>query len=165
MKRSLRNLFGGLNGRAAAPRSAPPTTTRLHVEQLEERAVPTINLLDYKFVMPGAGTFHATWENFVTGAFKGDFVDAKTGIDVAVAGKLTHLSGHWDAITFHGDGYKPLESEHVNFAGYLSEGQQLDEIIPPTMEGVLTETVTSFLTFPPHSTTSSHWEVSVGKWI
>jgi hypothetical protein len=155
----LRHLFGKRDGRR------PARTTQLRVEQLEERAVPTVNLLPYRFALPGAGTFHATSENFVTGAFQGVFTDAKTGIDVAVTGKLTHLFGNWDTMTFQGNGQKWLEFEHVKFNGYLNEGQALDNIYPPKMEGYLTETVSWFITIPPQSSTTTHWEVSVGHWM
>jgi hypothetical protein len=163
MNLSLRHLFGKRGGRA----TRPAHTTQLRVEQLEERAVPTVNLLPYKFAMPGVGTFHATNENFATGAFQGVFTDAKTGINVAVTGKLTPLGGHWkwDTMTFQGNGWRWFESEHVKFNGYLNEGQQLDIIIPPMMEGYLTESLTWFITIPPHSSTTTHWEVSVGQWI
>jgi hypothetical protein len=45
MKLSLRNLLRNLIGRGAArKRSRPTPTTRLQVEQLEQRLVPTVNL-------------------------------------------------------------------------------------------------------------------------
>jgi hypothetical protein len=51
MKRCLRNVLRRLRSRGAAHRPARPgKTTRLEVEQLQDRAVPTIiNLLPYTF--------------------------------------------------------------------------------------------------------------------
>src|SRR5262249_44604725 len=148
MNLSLRHLFANRRGRR------PAYTTQLRVEELEERAVPTVNLLPYKFVMPGTGTFHATSENFATGAFQGTFTDAKTGIKVTVSGKLTHLWGSFDKMDFDGKGSAWFEGEHVHFNGFLNEGQP--NSVPPTMEGTLTETVTFFI-LPPHSSTTSQW--------
>jgi hypothetical protein len=166
MMQSLRNWFRNPRGRpAATPAARRPPTVCLRVEQLEERAVPTVNLLPYKFVTPGVGTFHATSENFATGAFKGVFTDAKTGINVAVTGKLTHLWGEWDTMTFQGNGSNLFEFEHVEFNGYLNEGQALDNVYPPHTQGFLTETVTWFDTLPPHSTTTVHYEWGAGQWI
>ena len=54
MKLSLRNLLRNLIGRGAArKRSRPTPTTRLQVEQLEQRLVPTVNLSSMEI---GAGT-------------------------------------------------------------------------------------------------------------
>jgi hypothetical protein len=97
MKTYLRNLLRRLPGRSRARGSARPSaTSRLHVESLEERAVPAVmNLTGYTFALPG-GTLHVTTENVITGVFHATFDDASSGIDVCVTGKLTPVGSHWD---------------------------------------------------------------------
>src|SRR5262249_14758046 len=70
----------------------------LHVERLEERAVPAFNIVPYNFTMPGVGAFHATFENLLTGYFQGSFTDFKSKITDNVSGQLVHLQGSYDHI-------------------------------------------------------------------
>ena len=167
MKLSLRNLLGRCVHRSAARSPAPPAdVARLSVERLEDRAVPTVNLIPYHFVLPNAGTLQVTSQNFLTDSFKGTFTDSHSGIKVAISGQLTPVFGNWDRMTFHGSGHAWLESETVKFNGWLNEGQALDEIIPPKVEGYLTENHVLFISpFPgqdPHWSTAS-WEMAHGQ--
>ena len=167
MNLSLRNLFGGRTGRSPARSTARPAgASRLTVERLEERTVPTVNLIPYHFNLPNAGTLKVTSENFLTGTFNGTFTDSHSGIRVAVAGQLTPVGGNWDRMTFQGSGRAWLEGETVRFNGWLNEGQALDVVIPPTVEGDLTESYVLFISpYPnqdPHWSSTS-WEMAYGQ--
>ena len=149
---SLASFVKNCSGRNPAPRAV-----RLQVEPLEDRLVPTVNLPSYVFNFPGVGTFHATNEQvstngiWVTATFSGVFADAKSGINVPVTGNLFGVGQPLttDFISFHGSASKGIEAESVKFGGILNEGQQLDEIIPPSLQGVLTEDYTWFTSVNP----------------
>jgi hypothetical protein len=157
MRLSLRNLLGRRTvTRPARPRTRPAGAARLHVERLEERAVPAaFNILPYTFTMSGVGSFHATFEDFAHGHFGGFFMDSKSGIMAHVSGQLVHVNGtNYDHIVFVGDGQKssPLETEHVRLDyGLLYEGPAA----PPQIRGVLTEAYTLYV--PPMPL---HWTVT-----
>src|SRR5262249_19901080 len=156
MRLSLRNLLGRRTGtRPARPRPRPGGADRLHVERLEERAVPAaFNLLPYIFTMPGVGSFHATFET-PAGYFGGSFTDFKSGITAQGSGQLVHLNGtSYDHIFFRGEGQKlkPLETELVVLDGLLYEGPAA----PPQIRGKLTEADTLFI--PPAP--PLHWTVT-----
>jgi hypothetical protein len=146
MNLSLRDLASFVKCRRPDHCGGRPAL-RLQVEQLEQRAVPTINLPSYTFNFPGVGTFHATSEIVssngvgVTATFNGVFSDAKSGINVPVKGNLFGVGQPLttDFLSFRGGAAKGIEMETAQFAGILHEGQQLDVIIPPSLEGVLTE--------------------------
>jgi hypothetical protein len=75
MRRSLRNLFQAFAGRPIAPRAAPPRRTpRLHVEALEERAVPAALLVDQYYDFGAPGTLHIT-SIAAHGKFSGTFTE------------------------------------------------------------------------------------------
>ena len=170
MNLTLLNLFGGRAGRSAARSPARPTGgARLSVERLEDRAVPTADLLGYYFTLPNAGTLHVTnvnfQNNFLTETFKGTFTDSHSGIVCQVSGQWTPVVGNWDRFSFQGSGHAWLEGETVQFDGWLNEGQALDVVIPPKVEGYLTENHVLFISpFPgqdPHWSTTS-WEMAYG---
>jgi hypothetical protein len=167
MNLTLRNLFGGLAGRSAARSPARPAGgARLSVERLDERAVPAVNLVPYHFALPNAGTLQVTSQNFQTDTFQGTFTDSHSGINVAVSGQLTPVGGNWDRMTFQGSGHAWLEGESVQFKGWLNEGQALDVVIPPMVEGYLTENYVLFTSpYPnqdPHWSSTS-WEMAYGQ--
>jgi hypothetical protein len=169
MNLSLRHLLGRPTRRSATQSTARPAApSRLTVERLEERSVPTVNLIPYHFNLPNAGTLQVTAQNFLTGTFQGTFADSHSGATIPVSGRLTHVSGNWDSMAFVGSGRVGLglELEDVHFNGWLNEGQALDEIIPPTMEGVLTENFYLYLGpySRPQSWSTSPWEVATGQW-
>jgi hypothetical protein len=155
MKLSLRNLLRRRSDRGLARRSTRPAkTTRLDVEQLQDRVVPSfINVLPYTFNLPGAGPVHFTSENFATGAIAGTFHDLSSGINVAVAGQLTALGPRVDKIVFVGAGSKPLEHETVNFVGEVVDYRPF---APEMMSGVLTENYWVTVPWGP----PLHWSVT-----
>ena len=167
MNLSLRNLLGGRAGRPSARSTARPAVgARLSVERLEERAVPAVNLVPYHFVLPNAGTLQVTIQDFQKDTFKGTFTDSHSGIVCQVSGQWTPVVGNWDRFSFQGSGHAWLEGETVQFDGWLNEGQALDVVIPPMMEGYLTENYVLF-TSPnpaqdPHWSTTS-WEMAYGQ--
>jgi hypothetical protein len=154
MNLSLRNLFRTRSGRAPArtsPRSA--RTTRLEVEALEERAVPTMNLKGYVFPMPGATL---SVSNEIGNTFWGTFADATSGINVPVTGQLAPLGPpQLDAMHFGGMAQKGLETEQVVFNGQLHEGPS------PLMMGQLTE----HYALPIAMWTTTRFVESYGRWI
>ena len=140
MKLSLRNLFRGLNGSAAAQTSPRPPVkkTRLQVERLEERDVPTTNVLWYNFPIYNAAHVQ-TGNLFIStetssGGITGTFSDFSQGINFNVTGQLKYLGGGWDTMDFSGSGGNVLNYEWVDFNGYVTENS------PPWMEGTLTQT-------------------------
>ena len=157
MRLSLRNLLGRRTGtRPARPRHRPAGAARLHVERLEERAVPAaFNIVPYNFTMPGVGSFHATFE-LPTGYFGGTFTDSKSLITAQVKGQLVHINGtSYDHIYFFGQGHTPsaIETEFVRLDnGLLYEGPAA----PPQIRGVLTEAFTLYI--PPAP--PLHWTVT-----
>jgi hypothetical protein len=131
MKWSLCNLFRNSTSRAAAPiAGCSARTTRLEVESLEDRAVPTMNLTGYSFSMPAASLYVS---QEIGTQFWGSFFDAKSGIAIPVTGQLNPIGNQLDAMSFHGSGMKGLESEQVVFNGKLHEGPA------PLMFGQVTE--------------------------
>jgi hypothetical protein len=159
MNLSLRNLFRTRTGRAAAPPSRrPDQTTRLEVEALEERAVPTISLKGYLFPMPNATL---TVSNQIGSTFWGTFHDATSGFNVPVSGQLAPLGPpKLDAIHFGGAVSVGFEAEQVVFNGELYEGP------PPLMMGQLAEHYTVTLPFlPPLSWTTFERVETYGRWI
>jgi hypothetical protein len=135
----LRNLLRRLRGRSLARGSAHPAkTTRLEVERLQDRIVPTIiNLVPLNFTMPGAGTLHVSTE-LPTGAFWGTFHDVNSNWDIPVVGQLTSLGPRTDNIVFHGAAAKPQlgERETVSFVGEVVDYRPA---APELMTGTLTE--------------------------
>ena len=102
MKLSLRNLLRNLIGRGAArKRSRPTPTTRLQVEQLEQRLVPTVNLSSMEI---GAGTgkgvplVQTEQINPGQATFQGCYEDPN-GHWIPVNGPLQQM-GSWDQMTF-----------------------------------------------------------------
>jgi hypothetical protein len=164
MKLSLATLLKCFGGRGAGRCSSRPRA-RLQVEQLEERAVPAVYLPNYYFNFPGVGSFHATSEPAVSpynvvSQFSGTFFDAKSGISISVSCKILGFgSVPFNFMSFQGGAGKGLEFESVRFLGILNEGQQLDIIIPPTMQGSLTEDYTWLTSVnpqnDPHQTVST----------
>jgi hypothetical protein len=155
MKRSLRNLFRALTGQGATRTSRrPAATARPQVEALEERAVPTMNLTNYNFALPGA-VLHVTSQT--GGTFSGTFVDGMSGITVPVTGQLTPLGPPLlDAMSFGGMGQNASELEWVAFGGQLLESQ------PPLMTGQLNEQYA----VPTHMWTTAEPVQSYGwQWI
>jgi len=154
MKRSLRNLFRALTGRGADRTSRrPAATTQPQVEALEERAVPTMNLTNYNFMLPGAVLHVASQTG---GTFSGTFWDRTSGISVPVTGQLSPIGLPVDAMSFAGTGQNGWEFEHVSFGGMLVESQS------PLMTGQLTEWFygddwTTFPPPPPQAVQSSGW--------
>ena len=167
MNLTLLNLFGGRAGRSAARSPARPTGgARLSVERLEERAVPAVNLVPYHFALPNAGTLQVTLQDFQKDTFQGTFTDSHSGIVNQVSGQWTPVGNNWDRISFQGSGHAWLEGETVQFNGWLNEGQALDVVIPPMVEGDLTENYVLFTSpYPnqdPHWSTTS-WEMASGQ--
>jgi hypothetical protein len=139
MKLSLRNLFQGLDGSAAAQTSPRPAVkkTRLEVERLEERDVPTANILWYNFPIYN-GAQVQTGDLFIStetaGTFTGTFWDFSQGINFGVSGHLKYLGAGWDTMNFSGSGGTFLNYEWVNFNGFVTENS------PHWMEGTLSQT-------------------------
>ena len=129
MTRSLRNLFTSLCGKGAVRNSARPAQKiRLQVEALEERAVPTANLVNCNIPIYKSEVLHVATENLSTGAFAGTFAG------MAVTGKLTSLNNGWDSMTFQGSGpLKNYGGESVAFSGKIVEACFY-------VEGTLTQT-------------------------
>ena len=171
MKLTLRNLLGHCAGRSAARSTARPAEmTRLKVERLEDRAVPTADLLGYYFTLPNAGTLHVTnvnfQNNFLTETFKGTFTDSHSGIVCQVSGQCSNIpGGNLDLFSFHGSGGAWLEGETVKFSGWLVEIQIPRVAIPAWIKGRLTENHVLFISpFPgqdPHWSSTS-WEMAYG---
>ena len=156
MKLSLAKLLKCFGVRGAGRCSSRPRV-RLQVEQLEERAVPAVYLPNYYFNLPGVGSFHATSEPAVSpynvvSQFSGTFFDARSGINIPVSCKILGFGSlPLNFMSFQGSAYKGLELESVGFLGILNEGQQLDIIIPPTMQGSLTENYTWLTSVNPQN--------------
>jgi hypothetical protein len=134
MKGYLRNLVRRLCGPAGGS-ARPAKTTRLEVEQLQDRVVPSIINLAPNFNMPGAGTLHVTGE-LPSGAFWGTFHDASSNINVPVSGQLTSIAPNADKIVFSGAAANPFERETVSFVGEVVDYRP---IAPELMSGMLTE--------------------------
>ena len=139
MKLSLRNLFQGLNGGAAAQTSPRPSAkkTRLQVERLEEREVPTANIFGYNFPIYNAahvqtGDLYIATE--INGTITGTFWDFSQGINFGVKGQLKYIGSGWDTMQFSGSGGNVLNYEWVNFNGYVTENPL------HWMEGTLSQT-------------------------
>jgi hypothetical protein len=140
-------------------------TLSLHVEQLEERAVPTVNLVPYhfNFTAPTPGTLVVTSENVLQHTFKGTFTDANTGANIAVGGAWTPWGGGLDAIHFQGSARVPSkghlilpEWESVDFNGWLQERGGLDYVTLPRLSGWMDETLTVASGLPGHY---GHWSI------
>jgi len=85
-------MFRGLNGIAKARSSPRPSIkkARLQLERLEQREVPTANILGYEF--PIYNTAHVqTGELYITtefnGTITGTFWDFTQGINFSVSGQ------------------------------------------------------------------------------
>jgi hypothetical protein len=134
MKRYLRDLVRRLCGPGGGS-ARPARTTRLEVEQLQDRVVPAIINLSANFNLPGAGTLHVTTE-LASGQFWGIFHDASSNINVPVSGQLTSLTPNTDKIVFGGFGANAFERETVSFVGEVTDYRP---IAPELMTGMLTE--------------------------
>jgi hypothetical protein len=141
MKVPLLSAFRSLGERLQTRRnSGLAGKTRLGVERLEERAVPTANINNlvfpiYDATMHQTGLLHITQENFNTKTFAGVLTDYAFGMSVGVTGQLTPL-GSWDRISFSGSASNGFQSESVSFKGYVSE----PHVLPQTeLSGSLTQ--------------------------
>jgi len=129
MKRFLRNLFGCLTGSAPARTSVRrQRTAHLHVEHLEERAVPTIAMLSnlhFALQSPSGsqvGTLYITRETsggLFTGYF--DEVVGASTVQIPVTGQLTPIAlPGYDEIWFSGSvhpGNNLSATDSVSFEG------------------------------------------------
>jgi hypothetical protein len=144
MSLSFRNLFKGLGGRAAARTSPRPSLkTRLQVERLEGRELPTAMIAFYNFPIYNAaqvktGNLYISNEIPSTGQFWGTFEDLSQGLNIAVTGQLKQISSSWDTMTFKGSGGSVFNNESVNFTGWVTENSL------HWMEGTLTQTYQSY---------------------
>jgi hypothetical protein len=150
MKLSLLRAFRSLGKRRQTRTNLGlARKTRLGVERLEERAVPTANINNLTFPIYNGlhqtGLLHITQENFVNrtvsdvlmhyATFSGVLTDYAFGMNVPVAGQLTPL-GKWDRISFSGSASNGLKSESVLFKGWASE----PNVFPKTeLTGSLTQ--------------------------
>src|SRR5208282_3182963 len=136
MKCFLRNLFRSLTGSAAVRPAARQTArTRLQVEHLEQRAVPTaVNLINTSLALaPVAGgntmaTLTVYTENLATGKFSGNLhevVDGQT-YNISVSGVVGQApapnpKSNEEALTFQGS--QGLQG--VSFTGDVTVPDQM----------------------------------------
>ena len=144
MKLSLRNLFRNLTGRGTArKRSRPTLTTRLQVEQLEQRLVPTVDLSNMEISFGfGKGTLFVQGEQIQGGqaTFWGGFEDPN-GHWIPIKGQLQQM-GSWDQMTFKGSAWQWGVGESVNFNGWVNEANLKPWLGGTWVEGTLSETIT-----------------------
>jgi hypothetical protein len=165
MKLFLRNLFKGPNGRGAARTSPRPSLkTRLEVERLEGRELPTANIAFYTFPIYNAahvktGDLYVSLEDVSKGKFWGTFEDFSSGLNIPVSGQLKYVGSGWDTMTFQGSGGNFFSNESVNFTnGWVTENS------PHWMEGWLSETYQVWVWPYGYKTWStSTYEVSLGS--
>jgi hypothetical protein len=142
MQVSLRNLLQYLTRRGAArPSSRPARTTRLQVEQLEQRLVPTVNLANMEIGFGfGKGTLFVQTEQINGGqaTFQGGFEDPN-GNWIPIKGQLQQV-GNWDQMTFQGSHYNWGIGESVNFNGWVNEANLKPFLGGTQVEGTLSET-------------------------
>jgi hypothetical protein len=145
MKLSLRNLFRNLTGRGTArKRSRPTLTTRLQVEQLEQRLVPTVDLSNMEISFGfGKGTLFVQGEQTQGGqtTFWGGFEDPN-GAWIPIKGQLQQM-GSWDQMTFWGSAWQHLvkHGESVNFNGWVNEANLKPSLGGTWVWGTLSETI------------------------
>jgi len=144
MKLSLHNLYQFFAGRGAVrKRSRPTLTTRLQVEQLEQRLVPTVDLSNMEIGFGfGKGTLFVQGEQTQGGqtTFWGGFEDPN-GAWIPIKGQLQQM-GSWDQMTFKGSAQQGAFGESVNFNGWVNEAI-LKQLLGGTwVEGTLSETFT-----------------------
>jgi hypothetical protein len=164
MKLFSRNLFKGANGRAAARTSPRPSLkTRLQVERLEGREVPTANIAFYNFPIYNAahvktGDLYVSNENLSTGQFSGTFEDFSRGLNIAVTGQLKYVGSGWDTMTFQGSGGTFFNHESVNFNGWVTENSL------HWMEGTLSQTYQVWVwPYGYRTWSTATYEVSLGS--
>jgi hypothetical protein len=170
MKLSLSNLVGKLTGRGSARTSRRRTqTSRLHVEQLDQRLVPTVNLANKLIGFGNVGTLFVYSEtiNGSSANFSGGFEDG-SGHWIPVTGHLQQ-QGAWDQMTFHGGISNFVTSESVKFNGWVNE-PSLNKVLGGTVaEGTLTEDFSWLQSLYPsirfgHSSTSE-WVHGYAQYI
>jgi hypothetical protein len=165
MRLSLRNLLRNLTGCGSARRSRRSAPSfRPHVEQLDQRLVPTANLYMHQVDLgsyPNGGVLQ-TWSetpNKQGASLTGEFLDWQTHGAVLVKGQLNPVFAGWDQITVQGTGAfwsnGALVIETVKFNGLVNENNLFTE-------GTL-QTVDTFLYlnhYPPYSSgqTTSAWD-------
>jgi hypothetical protein len=146
MKLSLLKLLKNLTGRGAAQaRCRPDRTTRLHVEQLEARLVPTVNLANMEIGFGfGKGTLFVQTEQINGGqaTFQGGFEDPN-GHWIPIKGQLQQM-GNWDQMTFKGSAWQWGSTESVNFNGWVNEANLKPSLGGTWAEGTLSETYSWF---------------------
>ena len=146
MNLSLRNLLHNLTGRGTArKRSRPTPTTRLQVEQLEQRLVPTVNLANMEIGFGfGKGTLFVQGEQIQGGqaTFWGGFEDP-SGHWIPITGQLQQM-GSWDQMSFKGSAWQWGSTESVNFNGWVNEANLKPSLGGTWAEGTLSETYSSF---------------------
>jgi hypothetical protein len=144
MKLSLRNFLRNLTGPGAGrKRSRSTPTTRLQVEELEQRLGPTVNLANMEIGFGfGKGTLLVQTEQINGGqaTFQGGFEDPN-GHWITIKGQLQQM-GTWDQMSFHGTAMQWGVCESVNFSGWVNEAA-LNQLLGGTwVEGTLSETYT-----------------------
>lgn len=157
MKCFLRNLFRSLTDGANDRASRRPRTTRLQVEHLERRLVPTANLSNLSFPISNSqgtllGTLAITSETFGarhTAQFSGTFYEdiGNHAISIPISGTLeqaritfkqggtTYLG--WDSISFQGS--TPLSNTNPGYGGSVSFKGTVSDSGPETLSGTLVQ--------------------------
>ena len=149
----LRNLCQRLTGRAAArPAARRARTARPQLEALEDRAVPTVSILNQYFSLP-TGTLYITSENYQTGHFSGYFNEfsGSARTTVLISGVITpQTGGGWDPMTFSGTtgGRHGL---NVAFQGEAMQGGPYGGL--SELQGFLTESITGVRGYIYHGET------------
>lgn len=154
MKRLLRNLVCSLTGSASARNSTRRSTTRLQIEGLEDRLVPTtVNLSNNLFELQGpknqVGTLYITTEN-AQGQFTGYFEEVQGSAEVMIPvtgsvgptrpGKPANVMN----LSFQGSVKNGATTDGVSFTGVLTQPGQVEGGV---LGGMLDETfsTTDFL--------------------
>jgi hypothetical protein len=162
MNLSLRNLFTGVNGHAPVRTyTRPALRTRLQVERLEGRELPTAMIAFYNFPIYNAahvktGDLYISKE--IGGQFWGTFWDFSRGLNFTVSGQLKQVTSSWDTMTFQGSGGFPFNYESVQFNGWMTE------IYPHWMVGTLTQNYQAWVSpYGLRIWSTSTYEVSLGS--